>query len=202
MSAMSSRRERMHIYGAGGRTVIFQAACAGTRRDQPSQARQSVSRKETTPSPARRFLTIACRLFSTPNETEPNSYVDADGVIEDYDSMPTPSMLKKNLGLQQTRYIRYIGPSDELDTNLLALRPVDERQETRFPNGSSCRRVSRDTHFALISYSQTQVRAQEIQELDAIESIVRPHGKSLLNLYFRIIHPCFPILDKKSVIRT
>jgi hypothetical protein len=143
---------------------------------------------------------ISCGIPSTPNETEPKSYVDANGVIEDYDSMPMPSLLKKNLGLQQTRYIRYIGPSDELDTHLLALRPVDERQETRFPDGSSCRRVSRDTHFALIPYSRTQVRAQEIEELDTIESIVAPHGTSLLNLYFSIIHPCFPILDKKSVI--
>jgi hypothetical protein len=126
-------------------------------------------------------------------------FSDATGVIEDYDALPVPSLLKKNLGLQQHRYIRYIGPSDELDSNLLALRPVDERQETRFPDGTSCRRVSRDTHFALVPYSRTQVRAQELQELDAIERIVRPHGKSLVNLYFRIIHPCFPILDKKSV---
>ncbi|KFA63721.1 hypothetical protein S40285_07116 [Stachybotrys chlorohalonatus IBT 40285] len=131
-------------------------------------------------------------------DPETRSYGDAAGVIEDYDVLPVPSLLKTNLGLQQHRYIRYVGPSDELDSNLLALRPIDEKQETHFPNGTSCRRVSRDTHFALIPYSRTQVRAQELQELDAIEKIVRPHGKSLVNLYFRIVHPSFPILDKKT----
>ncbi|KAI6784126.1 Fungal specific transcription factor [Emericellopsis cladophorae] len=94
--------------------------------------------------------------------------------------------------------IRYIGPSDELDPDLLALRPVDDKQEIHFPNGTHCRRVSRHTHFALVPYSRTRVRAQELQELDAIEKIVSPHGKSLVNLYFRMVHPCFPILDKKT----
>lgn len=131
-------------------------------------------------------------------EAEPHSFGSPAGVIEDYDVLPGPSLLKTNLGLQQHRYIRYIGPSDELDSNLLALRPVDEKQETHFPDGTSCRRVSRDTHFALVPYSGSQARAQEMQELDAIESIVRPHGKSLVNLYFKIIHPCFPVLDKKT----
>lgn len=126
-----------------------------------------------------------------------NANANINGVIEDYDTLPVPSLLKTNLGLQQHRYIQYIGPSDEFETNLLALRPVDGKQETRFPNGTSCRRVSRDTHFALTPYSGTQVRAQELAELDNIESIVRPHGRSLVNLYFRIIHPCFPILDKR-----
>lgn len=126
-------------------------------------------------------------------------YHDAAGVIEDYDSLPMPSLLKTNLGLQQHRYIRYIGPSDELDPDLLALRPVDTKQEIQFSNGTNCRRVSRHTHFALVPYSRTRVRAQEIQELDTIEKIVAPHGKSLVKLYFRMVHPCFPILDKKFV---
>ena len=34
-------------------------------------------------------------------------------------------------------------------------------------------------------------------DLDAIERIVAPHGQSLINFYFRIVHPSFPILHKK-----
>lgn len=37
----------------------------------------------------------------------------------------------------------------------------------------------------------------EISDLDAIEALVYPHGKALINLYFRIVHPSFPILHKK-----
>lgn len=37
----------------------------------------------------------------------------------------------------------------------------------------------------------------EISDLNAIEALVYPHGKALINLYFRIVHPSFPILHKK-----
>lgn len=37
----------------------------------------------------------------------------------------------------------------------------------------------------------------EIEDLDAIENTVALHGKVLIDLYFRIIHPSFPILHKK-----
>lgn len=37
----------------------------------------------------------------------------------------------------------------------------------------------------------------EIANLDLVESIVKPHGQALVDLYFRIIHPSFPIMHKK-----
>jgi hypothetical protein len=38
---------------------------------------------------------------------------------------------------------------------------------------------------------------QEMSDLDEIESLVAPYGPELVNLYFRIMHPSFPILHKK-----
>jgi hypothetical protein len=38
---------------------------------------------------------------------------------------------------------------------------------------------------------------QEIRDLDAVESMVAPYGPELVNLYFRIMHPSFPVLHKK-----
>lgn len=35
-----------------------------------------------------------------------------------------------------------------------------------------------------------------LEDIDAIENIVAPHGRSLIDLYFRIIHPAFPIIQK------
>jgi hypothetical protein len=37
---------------------------------------------------------------------------------------------------------------------------------------------------------------QQEDILDAIEALVRPHGPALVSLYFRIIHPSYPILHK------
>lgn len=39
--------------------------------------------------------------------------------------------------------------------------------------------------------------SNEVDDLDRIESIVAPHGAALIKLYFRIVHPSFPILHKK-----
>jgi len=46
------------------------------------------------------------------------------------------------------------------------------------------------------SESQPEVD-DELANLDLVESIVKPHGKALVDIYFRIIHPSFPIMDKK-----
>lgn len=46
------------------------------------------------------------------------------------------------------------------------------------------------------SDSQAEVD-DELANLDLVESIVQPHGRALVDLYFRIIHPSFPIMNKK-----
>ena len=43
--------------------------------------------------------------------------------------------------------------------------------------------------------SQSEVD-DELTNLDLVESIVQPHGKALVDLYFRIVHPSFPIMHK------
>jgi len=46
------------------------------------------------------------------------------------------------------------------------------------------------------SESQAEVD-DELANLDLVENIVQPHGRALVDLYFRIIHPSFPIMNKK-----
>ena len=58
------------------------------------------------------------------------------------------------------------------------------------------RRVSPKTHFIMKSESQAEVD-DELANLDLVESIVQPHGQALVDLYFRIVHPSFPIMHKK-----
>jgi hypothetical protein len=58
------------------------------------------------------------------------------------------------------------------------------------------RRVSPQTHFIMKSESQAEID-DEIANLDLVESIVQPHGRALVDIYFRIIHPSFPIMHKK-----
>ena len=61
----------------------------------------------------------------------------------------------------------------------------------------SFRHVSDHDMFVLHPDSGTEMYEDEIEDLDAIENSVAPHGRALTDLYFRIIHPSFPILHKR-----
>jgi hypothetical protein len=58
------------------------------------------------------------------------------------------------------------------------------------------RKVSDVDTFLMLPDSNTPGHEHIIEDADAIENIVAPHGPALLELYFRIIHPNFPILQK------
>ncbi|RDW77115.1 hypothetical protein BP6252_05168 [Coleophoma cylindrospora] len=116
--------------------------------------------------------------------------------VEEYDDLDGPSLLKKTLGLQNKHHSRYVGATSSLEPALLGetgLPGVDEIQLT----GSTLRRVSSKEAFTLLPDPETQGYSDELDDLDAIESIVKPHGKSLIDLYFRIVFPSFPILHKE-----
>jgi hypothetical protein len=42
----------------------------------------------------------------------------------------------------------------------------------------------------------TQDYAEEVETLRHVEQVVHPHGPALLDLYFHIVHPSFPIIQK------
>lgn len=46
------------------------------------------------------------------------------------------------------------------------------------------------------SDDSTQDYVGEIQALETIDGIVSPHGPALLDIYFRVVHPSFPIIQK------
>ena len=117
-------------------------------------------------------------------------------VIDDYANLKGPSLLKKTLGLQNRQHSRYIGSSSEYEACLLDLYLCDEKGEILLGN-SRLRRVSEAETFQMCPDEITQRHEEEVADLDAIELIVSPHGRALINLYFRIVHPSFPILHKK-----
>ncbi|CZT41772.1 related to nitrogen regulatory protein [Rhynchosporium secalis] len=115
--------------------------------------------------------------------------------INDYNSLPGPSLLKQTLGLQNRQHGHYLGQTSEYDVRLINLSPFNGRGEHVSMPGT-LRRVSHNVHFIMRSETQTDVD-DELANLDLVESIVQPHGRALVDLYLRIIHPSFPIFDKK-----
>ncbi|KAK9243741.1 fungal-specific transcription factor domain-containing protein [Lipomyces tetrasporus] len=117
--------------------------------------------------------------------------------IEDYSTIRGHSLLKKTLGLQNPRWSNYVGSSSTLDYGFLELIPFDRRDEAELANGVSLRKVAPDAMF-IMEYDRSIDGYEEmLQTVDDIERIVAPHGQALVDLYFRIVHPSFPVLHKK-----
>lgn len=148
----------------------------------------------------------------------PNVPIRNVAPVQDYSSM-SDSLLKKTLSLQFPRSSFYVGPTSYLyDVNLLNLiissrnstsTPPNGKPETGLstPNGKveqidlstsiSLRKVSETAQFVLKD-DQLPLSYQTMSnDVDTIEKFVAPHGQILIDLYFRIIHPSYPILHKK-----
>lgn len=125
--------------------------------------------------------------------SEPPQY--QDNAVEDYANLKGPTLLKRTLGLQRRHHGLYVGSSGKFERFLTVVgRSV---ANVKMPNDISFRHVSNNDMFVLHPDSGTEMYEDEIEDLDAIEKAVAPHGRALIDLYFRIIHPSFPILHKR-----
>lgn len=106
-----------------------------------------------------------------------------------------PTLLKRTLGLQDDRYSQYIGPTTDFEPYLINLSTFDPHDESLLARGT-LRKVSEQDTFLLLPDQSTPGYEHIVQDIDEIERIVAPHGRKLVDLYFRIIHPAFPIIQK------
>ena len=99
--------------------------------------------------------------------------------------------------LQNHRFAKYIGPTDEHDFALLDLRLYDAVRGESPADQGSFRKVGPSEFFHQFADADQPGHAQEVDDVESIERLVAPHGEALIRLYFRIVHPSFPILHKK-----
>ena len=130
-----------------------------------------------------------------PTESSISSNGVTNSLVEEMANIGGPVMLKRTLGLQSDRYSQYIGPTTDFEPSLIDLSPFDPQDESLLSRGT-LRKVSEMDTFLMLPDSTTPGYEHVLEDVDAIENIVAPHGPALLELYFRIIHPNFPILQK------
>lgn len=106
-----------------------------------------------------------------------------------------PTLLKRTLGLQHDRFSRHIGPTTDFEPSLLNLSQYDNQNESLLSRGT-LKKVSDKQTFLLVSDDTTPCHDQVSKDVDTIEAIVAPHGRKLINVFFRTVHPSFPILQK------
>ncbi|KAK7432317.1 Fungal specific transcription factor [Neonectria magnoliae] len=113
---------------------------------------------------------------------------------------PRPKILSNTLGLDLKTHAEYIGPTDYRDPFLLDLhRPTLQLNEdgSAPPSLSTySRRLNHRTVFLVHPDESAASETRRLADLDAIEAAVHPLGRTLVDLYFRIVHPSFPILHK------
>lgn len=125
-----------------------------------------------------------------------SSTAASNSLIEEMANFGGPTMMKRTLGLQNDRYSQYIGPTTDFEPSLINLSPFDNHDESLLARGT-LRKVSDHDTFLLLPDSTTERYEYQIADADEIEKIVAPHGKTLIELYFEIIHPSFPIIQKE-----
>ena len=111
------------------------------------------------------------------------------------------SFLYRTLGLEKYRYSTYISPAHPtlLPTLLLSLpfnpsQPVNTNSdEYKLNETTSLRRISHNELFLLTEDPGVE---QDARDVDRIQNLVQGCGDQLVKLYFRIVHPSFPILHK------
>jgi Fungal specific transcription factor domain len=105
------------------------------------------------------------------------------------------TVLGETLGLQTNKHGRHLGLTSPFEPMLIGLSTFDSRNESILSLGT-LRRVNDNETFIMFSDDTTLDYGDDAEALEVIDQIVYPHGPALLDLYFRIVHPSFPIVQK------
>ncbi|KAI1434247.1 nitrogen regulatory protein [Xylaria sp. CBS 124048] len=124
-----------------------------------------------------------------------SSTAASNSLVEDMANFGGSTLLERTLGLQEHRYSQYIGPTTDFEPSLINLSPFDPQDESLLARGT-LRKVSDHDTFLMLPDSTTPSFDRQSEDVDEIERIVAPHGRKLVDLYFRVVHPGFPILQK------
>lgn len=104
------------------------------------------------------------------------------------------SLLDRTLGLHRTTHFKYIGPSSVHEEHLLDMPQGSPGRDN--DDMSRFRRVDETTTFLSRPDTKTIFSHEDGEDLEAIEAIVHPYGPALVDLYFRTVHPSYPVLHK------
>lgn len=130
-------------------------------------------------------------------EPPPNVLVRDTPPIKDYSTMQGHSLLKKTLSLQFPRSSFYVGPTSIYDPLFLDKVSLDKIDQFQVNKNNSIRKVADSVQFLLRDDYTELLYEQSERDSDTVEKYVAPHGQTLIDLYFKTVHPSFPVIHKK-----
>ncbi|KAF3068492.1 Transcriptional activator protein DAL81 [Daldinia childiae] len=124
-----------------------------------------------------------------------SSTTASTSLIEEMANFGGPTLLKRTLGLQEDRYSQYIGPTTDFEPSLINLSPFDPQDESLLARGT-LRKVSDNDIFLMLPDTATPGHERQYDDIDELQRLVTPYGRKLIDLYFEVVHPAFPIIQK------
>ncbi|KAH8898622.1 hypothetical protein GQ53DRAFT_741932 [Thozetella sp. PMI_491] len=110
------------------------------------------------------------------------------------------SLLNGTLGLDLDTHPEYVGPTSHREPALLDLQQHQVSLGYDYgplePSTWPARRLNDRNMFLICPDDGVASEERRIADCDAIENSISPMGSSLVQLYFKVVHPSFPILHK------
>ncbi|KAK4504972.1 hypothetical protein PRZ48_002935 [Zasmidium cellare] len=150
------------------------------------------------PQPRKRALPSGTTDAQSPSKRSRTILIKPGTGVEEYDTLPGPSLLKRTLGLQNRHHSEYVGPNaiPDVYSGLPTDGASNNTHESNKPSADYVRFVHPLAAFRIIPDASTSGWDQERDDIDEIESTAQGHGAELVELFFRIVHPSFPVLHK------
>ncbi|QDS68010.1 hypothetical protein FKW77_009409 [Venturia effusa] len=169
--------------------------CTFVQDPQPRKRKVAGDAEKKDCTPKKRSVDQACASPPKPVQRVPTrpSISPAQGLQAQIEN----HVLGETLGLQRCTHSRYIGLTSPFDPVLVSLSNFDSRGESNL-NVGTLRRVNDHETFIMFSddHTNTQEYGSDSEAIEEIDRIVAPHGAALIDIYFRIVHPSFPIIQK------
>jgi len=103
----------------------------------------------------------------------------------------------ESLSLQRHRHCKLVGHTTALDASLIGLGTFNDKNENEYRMGT-LRQVTSSEYFTTHADADVPIPDDEARALAEIEATVGQHGPALIDIYFRNVHPSFPILQKQT----
>lgn len=118
-------------------------------------------------------------------------------------SIPPHSISQTFLKKQQQQQIQYprssfyVGPTSIYDISIIDRIKLDQIDQIQISKSLALRRVAPKVQFLLRDDYNHQLYAEQEQEVEIVERLVHPHGSLLVEIFFKRVHPYFPILHER-----
>lgn len=112
----------------------------------------------------------------------------------------TPSRPVPNSAVGAPSYPRssfYLGPTSLIDYNLINHVKVNKIDQIQISPTLALRKVASNVQFLLRDDFNEKLYLKQEQELDLVEKLIHPYGKTLVDIFFKVVHPHYPILHEK-----